>query len=115
MTYSVSAADIDAGVITHAAIARGTEDGVKIWLQIVGMLVVDYAGGLLAFHGPRADPLTLDFASGLSFLTPRQRAIAEETLPHLPEIDKAALTEFGFRQLIRGLELMRDATAATSV
>lgn len=76
----------------------------------VGMLVVDYAGGLLAFHGPRADPLTLDFVSGLPYLTPRQRAIAEETLPHVPAVDKAALTEFGFRQLIRGLELMRAAT-----
>jgi TetR/AcrR family tetracycline transcriptional repressor len=79
----------------------------------VGMLVVDYASGLLAFHGAQAEPLTLDFVSGLPYLTPRQRVIAEETLPHLPEVDKAALTEFGFRQLIRGLEVMRDTTAAT--
>ena len=67
--------------------------------------------GLLAFHGPRADPLTLDFVSGLSFLTPRQREIAEETLPHVPSVDKTALTEFGFRQLIRGLELMRASAS----
>ncbi len=74
----------------------------------VGMLVVDNASGLLAFHGgQKLSPLTLDFVSGLPYLNARQKEIALETLPLLPAVDTGALIEFGFRQLIRGLEAMK--------